>query len=205
MIMWFKGVAIIALIFCLISCIYHIVRLIKLGGPTDLSQKRGNTGSAIFFSYTGAMSPTKKESAYLHLPTYTSGIIYHLGTFLSIILFFVNLLGIAISGPLKIIGAIFLLLSVSCGVGIFIKRVVSKKLRSLSNPDDFFANILVTLFQLLTAITLIFNNYASLYFILSSLLLIYLPAGKLKHAIYFFAARYHLGFFYGWRGVWPPK
>jgi hypothetical protein len=44
-----------------------------------------------------------------------------------------------------------------------------------------------------------------LYFIAISLLFLYFPLGKLKHAIYFFAARYQLGFFYGWRGVWPPQ
>ena len=31
-----------------------------------------------------------------------------------------------------------------------------------------------------------------------------MTVGKLKHVVYFFAARYHLGFFYGWRNVWPP-
>ena len=32
-----------------------------------------------------------------------------------------------------------------------------------------------------------------------------MPLGKLRHAVYYFAARYHLGFFYGWRNVWPNK
>jgi hypothetical protein len=30
-----------------------------------------------------------------------------------------------------------------------------------------------------------------------------MPLGKLRHVVYYFAARYHLGFFYGWRNVWP--
>jgi hypothetical protein len=34
--------------------------------------------------------------------------------------------------------------------------------------------------------------------------MLYIPAGKLRHTVYFFAARYHLGYFFGWRGVWPP-
>jgi len=42
-----------------------------------------------------------------------------------------------------------------------------------------------------------------LYYISSILLFLYMPLGKLRHAVYYFAARYHLGFFYGWRNVWP--
>lgn len=78
------------------------------------------------------------------------------------------------------------------------------ELRSLSNPDDYLSNILVTLFQAGTILTLYLPEVRASYFILASILFLYIPLGKLKHVIYFFAARYHLGFFYGWRGVWPP-
>jgi hypothetical protein len=63
----------------------------------------------------------------------------------------------------------------------------------------------VTLFQFLTLVMLVKEVFAPFYFLCASLLLLYLPMGKLKHALYFFAARYHLGFFYGWRGIWPLK
>lgn len=91
------------------------------------------------------------------------------------------------------------------GLGILIKRMIKKELKALSNPDDFISNILVTAFQFITALVLYNGQYFPVYFIIVSALLLYLPLGKLKHTIYFFAARYHLGFFYGWRGVWPPK
>jgi hypothetical protein len=52
---------------------------------------------------------------------------------------------------------------------------------------------------------LIKETFAPYYFICAGLLFLYLPLGKLKHSLYFFAARYHLGFFYGWRGIWPVK
>ena len=42
------------------------------------------------------------------------------------------------------------------------------------------------------------------YYLTYSLLMLYIPIGKLRHTVYFFAARYHLGYFFGWRGVWPP-
>ncbi len=98
-----------------------------------------------------------------------------------------------------------LLASVISGTGILIKRFIKKGLRNLSSPDDFMANILVTIFQVMTILMLIRGEMFPGYCILTGVLMLYFPLGKLKHAIYFFAARYHLGYFFGWRGVWPPK
>ena len=157
------------------------------------------------YAFSGAMSPTRKESAFLHIPTYIAGIFYHLGTFVSIFVFFFFLAQIAINEPIAQFIAGFLAIAVLCGFGILIKRMVIKRLRTLSNPDDYISNLLVTFFQLLTAAVLLHENWQPAYYIIVSILLVYIPLGKLKHAVYFFAARYHLGYFYGWRGVWPPK
>ena len=73
-------------------------------------------------------------------------------------------------------------------------------------PDDFISTSLVTLFLLMTTLNLILPTVSAvntIYYICSILLLLYLPLGKLRHVVYYFAARYHLGFFYGWRNVWP--
>jgi len=171
----------------------------------DYSSPAGKIIPSIQYSFTGAMNPVKKESAFLHLPTYFAGIIYHLGTFLSILMFFFIWSDLPLPDILIYSIVPFLLISFSCGIGILIKRLLKKGLRDLSNPDDYLSNLLVTGFQLMTGIVLLWNQAYPVYFILSSLLLLYFPLGKLKHVIYFFAARYHLGFFFGWRGIWPPK
>lgn len=198
-------VAVISLIICLVSLTYHFFRIIWYGKPKDLAKKRGNTKSAIRYAYTGAMNPLKKESAYLHLPTYIAGILYHLGTFLSIFLFILLLFKLEPFGWLRwgVMG--FLIVSGLSGLGILVKRLSKQQIRALSNPDDYISNFLVTLFQLITALTLYQVQFFPLYFIVASILLLYLPLGKLKHTVYFFAARYHLGYFYGYRNVWPPK
>ncbi|MCK9220399.1 MAG: hypothetical protein PHF97_06460 [Bacteroidales bacterium] len=202
---WYQILALVSLVFCVGHLTFHLLRLIRLGKPHDYAPASGKVGPAVQYSFTGAMSPGKKESAYLHLPTYGAGIIYHLGTFLSILLFFILLFVFPFTGLFRWIFSVFLFISVACGVGILIKRMVKKGLNDLSNPDDYISNILVTLFQLMTAIVLILPFMAPVYFIVVSLFLLYFPMGKLKHVLYFFAARYHLGFFYGRRGVWPPK
>lgn len=200
---WYIAIALISFAICLASCIYHAYRIVTLGKPNDFSEPTGNIGSAVRYSFTGGMSPKKKESAYLHLPTYTAGIFYHLGTFLSVALFICFLFTMSFGATVTLILSSFLIVSGLCGIGIFVKRIIKKELRSLSNPDDYISNLLVTGFQFAT---LAFLNFETpVYYLIVSALLLYLPLGKLRHAIYFFAARYHLGFFYGRRGVWPPK
>lgn len=202
---WYLWIALIALLVCLLSCIIHFYRIISLGNPPEYARRSGHIGKAVRYSFTGAMSPKVKESAYLHMPTYLAGILYHIGTFLAIALFFLLLFRLSlpewISWPLI---AIFVLSGLS-GLGVLIKRMMKQELRALSNPDDYIANILVTAFQLGSAAVLYDPSFIPAYFIIVSALMLYFPLGKLKHAVYFFAARYHLGYFYGWRDVWPPK
>jgi nitrate reductase gamma subunit len=152
------------------------------------------------------MNPRKKESAYLHLPTYAAGLMYHIGTAAAIVVFILLFLfNIKFGGSVKWV--LFGLLSISgfCGIGILGKRLTLEKMRYLSNPDDYISNILVTLFHLVTLGVLVNQSVVPIYNFCVGLLLLYLPFGKLKHLLYFFAARYHLGLFYGWRGIWPVK
>jgi len=202
---WFQWLSLFALFVCLLSCAYHFYMIVRLGNPPEYARRAGHVGRAVRYSFTGAMSPKVKESAYLHLPTYIAGIFYHTGTFLSIILFFLSMFNIWVHGWMKWAIIAFLLVSVFCGMGILIKRMIKNELRSLSNPDDYISNILVTAFQFITALLLFDPVFGPAYYIIASMLLLYFPLGKLKHAVYFFAARYHLGYFYGWRGIWPPK
>jgi hypothetical protein len=201
----YKTISLTAFLICFIILTFHLIRVIRLGLPKDYSRKRGNLKAAIPYSFTGAMSPLEKESAFLHLPTYTAGLLYHLGTFICFAFFFLLLFDIKFTNSVQWILICVLAASSLSGFGIFVKRITLKKLKHLSNPDDYISNLLVTGFQIFTLIVLVKETYTSYYLIFVSLLFLYLPFGKLKHLLYFFAARYHLGFFYGWRGIWPLK
>lgn len=174
-------------------------------GIADSADAKGKINSAIIYSFTGGMSPKKKESAYLHLPTYAAGMLFHIGTFLSflwLIIIFFNF----IPGDIFLYGSGFFILVTSvCGISILIKRMVKNELRLMSNPDDYISNILVTTFQFVTALVLLSQISSEVLFICASILFIYIPVGKLKHAIYFFTSRVELGIHYGKRGVWPVK
>jgi len=200
----YKTISLVSFLICFIILTFHFLRLIRLGSPKDYSHKKGNLKAAISYSFTGAMNPLRKESAYLHLPTYTAGILYHSGTFISFALYLLLLFNISFTNSIQWILVCFLAASSLSGLGIFVKRIALKKLRHLSNPDDYISNLLVTVFQIFTLIVLV-KDTSPYYFLFVSLLFLYLPIGKLKHSLYYFSARYHLGFFYGWRGIWPLK
>ncbi|MDR1878184.1 MAG: hypothetical protein LBQ64_01310 [Bacteroidales bacterium] len=210
---WVQYLALGCVSICISACLWHFFRLIRIGKPKDLSQKKGSVARASVYSYTIAMLPANKESAYLHLPTFVTGVFFHIGIFISLLLFIVFffihpfllrdwlLLAIVVLFTILI-----LCIGVVCGFALLFKRVCLRKLRTLSTLDDYLSIFLTTLFQLFTVGYLIFGDcLATYYYISASILLLYLPVGKLRHAVYFFAARYQLGFFYGWRNSWPPK
>lgn len=200
---WQQWLSLGSLAVCLISLTYHFARLIRLGKPRDLARPAGAESDGIRYSFTTGMSPRKKESAYLHLPTYAAGMIYHTGTFLAFGLFILITFGFDPSDLWSGILSGYLLVSLLSGLFILIKRAAVRKLRILSNPDDYISNILASSFQG-ASIVFLFAGLAAetLYYVIASLLFLYLPLGKLKHLVYFFAARYQLGLFFGRRGVW---
>jgi hypothetical protein len=187
------------------ACAFQLFKILFSGTPKDYSFPLGKVGPAIKYSFTGAMSPLKKETAYLHLPTYSAGIFFHLGTFLSLILLVLNFFSIIISNWLVITAIILLSISSLSGLSILIKRVSASKMRSISNPDDYVSNLLVTGFQVLSLLSLVWSASLPYLFIYATILFLYVPLGKLRHTVYFFSARIHLALFYGKRGVWPMK
>ncbi len=204
---WYQWFSYGAFALCLMICLWHFLRLIRLGKPTDYASPAGSVPRGVSYAFTAGMSPKKKESAFLHLPTYVAGMVFHLGIFFSIFMYLLMIFYIPEPGSLiRVLAAAFLAVGALCGIGILIKRFAKPLLRNLSNPDDYISNILVSLCQATLALFLAVPSAAPAFWIVTAILWLYFPIGKLKHAVYFFAARYHLGFFYGRRGVWPaPK
>lgn len=206
----FQIIAIAAACFCLCGLLVHFIHIVRLGKPNDMSEKSGDTTKGIVYANTTAMLPQNKESAYLHLPGYAAGMLFHIGIFTSFLVFLLSFFPffnrwIEVSTLRLIIAAV---LAVTClsGYILLFRRALSKDLKGLSTPDDFISNALTSTFQLFTLLHLVrpINGVVTaLYYIACALLFLYMPFGKLRHAVYYFAARYHLGFFYGWRNVWP--
>jgi len=191
-----------AFLICCLSCLFQLLQMIFSNKSPDYASARGKLAGGILYSFSGAMSPWKKESAYLHLPTYAAGIIFHLGTLLSFVWLLLHFFSIRTNAPITFGSTIFLFISGLSGLLIFMKRILNRTMRTISVPDDYFSNLLVTGFQIFSAVALVRASLLPGLFAWATVLLLYLPLGKLRHFVYFFTSRIQLGIFYGKRGVW---
>jgi hypothetical protein len=184
---------------------FLILQILASRGTKDPSEIRGSTTRAVLYSLTGAMSPLKKESARRHIPTYAMGLVFHAGVFLSFFWLAIHFFDITVPQAVVAGSRLFLIVSSSVGLILFAKRIVKPKLRSFSNLDDYASNLMVVGFEAVTALTLFDADALPVSFIYASVLFLYIPLGKLRHAVYFIPARVYLGLFYGRRGVWGIK
>jgi hypothetical protein len=204
---WYHWAGVACFLFCLLVCGVHAFRLVRAGRSKDFATPAGSIPEGIRYAFTTAMKPGHKESAFMHLPTYLSGLVFHLGAFAATALFIVwPKYDFTHLQLVRLVVALLPAIGSLAGLGLLVKRMVSPVLRPLSTPDDYLSNFLVTLFQLCAAVALFIPWMIPTFYIAGAVLWLYFPAGKLKHAVYFFAARYHLGVFFGSRGVWQnPK
>ncbi|MCP4709310.1 MAG: hypothetical protein GY869_11845 [Planctomycetes bacterium] len=190
---------------CAVAGLFLWLQILKSAGTRDPSEAKGKALPAVLYSLTAAMSPLKKESARHHLLTYCAGMFFHAGIFLSFFWLILQFFDVSLIPMIATASAVIIFLSAVCGVVILIKRIISPKMRYFSNPDDYFSNLIVTGFLILMGLSLLLDGLQSVLFIYTGVLLLYVPLGKLRHAIYFVLTRTYLGLFYGKRGVWPKN
>ena len=133
----------------------------------------------------------------LHLPSYLTGIAFHLGALAGLGLLLAHLA--AIEPPTAARWPAL------AGVVLLAKRIATPHLRKLSNPDDFLANLLTTVFAALAGGTVLAPALRDAWLSTSAVLLLYVPVGKIRHCVFFFSTRAHLGGFFGYRGVFPAR
>jgi len=202
---WYHWMALAALLFCKVLFIVRLFGIIQRGAPKDLSKASGSVRKGVCYAYTTAMMPHNKESAHLHVPTFAAGLLFHGGILLSIMAFvwfiLTAIFGWATPEIVPPLLCVSLLGTSFCGVAILAKRLFKRELRAISCADDYISNGITTLFQLATA-GYFYHSQPLPYFAIASLFFLWLPIGKTRHLLYFFAARFHLGFFYGRRKTW---
>ncbi|MBU0618371.1 MAG: hypothetical protein KKI02_11685 [Planctomycetes bacterium] len=199
-----------AKVFAALSILWAIIALViqviaaRGGGRRDYSRRSGSSVRGVVYNFTVAMMPAHKEAVRRHPVKFTIGVVMHLGVIL-VLLGVVLLLAWPTAGY-RVITFVrpLVALSLLAGIYLFVRRVFSKNLRAMSAPDDYFA-ILATcgLLALASLYPADAQNQVVL-LIYAGLLLVYLPLGKLRHAVFFFVARGDYGRRLGYRGVYPP-
>jgi hypothetical protein len=174
--------------------------------PKPHAPAAGAASRGILYGFTGAMVPSRKESATRYPLSFAAGILLHLGVAAS---FLTVLLAVFSPPDAPPIGGLALAptagAGLMAGIALLLKRLASADLREISRPDDFAANLALAVFL---AATLAFWSGAlpaDALGILAAILLLYLPLGKLRHVVFFFLARADYSARLGFRGVFPPR
>ena len=171
--------------------------------PLDRATPKGSVPKGVIYAFSLGMAPWAKESTRRHWAAYLRGVAFHLGIFLGLAIFVVS------SWLLSLPFAWRFGLALACGAGAilgvigFLLRFVDHNLRMLSQPDDYFAVAIVSLFLAVTALWLIVPSTLPFYYLASGSLFIYAPFSKIRHCIYFAYSRLFFGKWIGSRAVLP--
>jgi hypothetical protein len=187
------------------AAVYYCLKVLLGPRAADPAETRGDVLRAVAYTFTGAMSPLKKESARRHVPTYILGLVFHAGVFVAsswVVIFF---FGWKVPLAVATLSVPALAATSLAGVILLLKRMTRRKLRYFSTPDDYFSNVLVVGFQAVALAALVDVDVIPALMLYASAVLLYVPLGKLRHAIYFPLARVYLGLFFGKRGVWGSR
>lgn len=183
----------------------QVLHALSFGRRRPLSRPSGSPQKGIVYAFGRGMLPREKESAAKHLPTYAAGIVYHAGIFAAI------LTVLALAAQIRFPeAAIFFLQAMMAagffaGAGLLLKRAVKPRIRTISCPDDFAANILVDIFLLAGFFSSWRAAALPAFFIIAIVIFFYLPLGKIRHCFFFFYSRLLFGSYFGRRGVLPRR
>lgn len=196
-------------IVALISIVWAILLLLVQwyiawgGGRIEFSAPSGRAISGIIYNFTIAMLPSHKESISKHPMKFVIGLLMHIGVFISIVKVLILLISPGTAPIIPNFISILLGISVICGFYLFVRRIITVDLRSMSVPDDYIS-ILLTIGLMIMAIAHETGQILSgAFLIYASIIYFYMPLGKLKHVLFFFIARAEYGGRLGYRGVYP--
>jgi nitrate reductase gamma subunit len=200
-----KIAAIISFIFSVFSLSIMVLKTFSFGKKPLYAQMRGVGKKGILFALGKGMMPWEKESVSKHLPTYAAGLVYHVGVFMTFFSLLSFIAGISLSGLFISLLRILSILALLSGLSLLFKRIILPEMKKISCPDDFAANVLVDLLLLSGFLHTYFKSFAPVFLIISIILFLYIPLGKIRHCFFFFYVRILFGLFYGRRGVLPQK
>ena len=195
--------AALSIIFTVLAFARRLRLFNALARPVDRSEPKGSPQAGGVYALTFGMAPWAKESTRRHWAAYLRGIGFHAATFLGLAILLLSPWLESIPEALRLGLAAATAVGALLGFAGFAARFVERNLKSLSTPDDYFAVLLVSLF--LAATTAATLNLALLpaFYLLSAVMLVYTPLGKIRHCIYYAYSRIFFGDSVGRRAILP--
>jgi hypothetical protein len=194
-------IAIVGLGLCLIGLALRMRDIMNRPFKQDLSRARGDVRTGILYAFTLGMAPWEKESTRRHWMSYFRGIFYHLGIFMAFAVLFASPWLRVIPDPL-----IWLALLVTAAGAVFgfagiVMRLAEENTRVLSLPDDYASVFLASLFVALAFVSLLWLAALPVFYVVTAIMLVYIPFSKIRHCVYFFYSKFFFGLGFGHRGV----
>lgn len=200
-----RTIAIVGLLLGFLGIMLRLKEIMNRPFKKDLARERNKAWRGILYAFTLGMAPWEKESTRTHWIAYLRGIFFHVGIFTAFGVFVVSpwleilptwftWVALLITG----LGAIFGF------AGIFM-RLAGPNERVLSLPDDYASVFLSSLFITLAFAVLIWNAVLPAFYLLTGILAVYIPWGKIRHCVYFFYSKFFFGYGFGRRGVLNPS
>lgn len=180
-------------------------RTLSFGKKNFYAKSRGSARKGVLAAFTIGMMPWKKESIKNHLPTYITGIVYHAGIFLSMLVLLSKMVSFSIPDSLIHLLRAGLSAGLIGGMGLFIKRLALPPMKFISNPDDYASNLIVTSFLAFALLTTYTESWLWLWYLNAIIMFVYIPLGKIRHCFFFFYTRILFGRFQGRRGIMPRE
>jgi hypothetical protein len=174
------------------------------GGRRSFSHRAGSGLRGVAYNFTYAMLPANKESVRNHPVKFAIGVVLHLGVILCLAGTLVLALSPGAGTRLLALLRIPALLALAAGLFLFLRRFRDPDLRAMSAPDDYVAALVSCGLLALVAFPVFGASQGTVLLVYATALFLYLPLGKLRHAVFFFVARTDLGRRLGARGVYPP-
>jgi hypothetical protein len=171
--------------------------------PADRSPLKALPSHGITYAFTTGMMPWAKESTRIHMLAYLRGIGFHIGIFAALGALLISPFWSSLPGMITSLLVWVLGLGALLGAAGGVMRMADRNLRGLSLPDDHFAVWLVTLFMALAALALWNASFLVPFYLVSTVTLVYVPLGKIRHCLYFFFSRIFFGRFFGRRAIFP--
>lgn len=193
----------LALAFTVVAFAGRLRAFNRLARPVDRSAPKGNTAAGVRYAFTWGMAPWAKESTRRHFAAYLRGIAFHLAIFLGLALLLVSPWWRLIPWVVRVGLAALTGLGAVLGFAGFVARFVEPTLKALSAPDDYFAVALVSLFLATETVALIGLAWLPIFYLISALLLVSAPLGKIRHCLYYAYSRLFFGKLMGRRAILP--
>mgnify|MGYP001608831119 FL=1 len=195
--------------FAVVSLIWAVASLLIQwfiswgGGRKDHSERSGIPKDGMIYNFTVAMLPSHKETVKLHPMKFAAGIIMHTGAFIAIVSMILLLAFGKLHPIITVPGTIILIISLVAALFLLYRRMTDKLLQTINTPDDVCAIASTTFYIFLAMLLHLDLISSSIFLFYSALFFLYLPLGKLRHALFFFVARADYGRRLGYRGVYP--